>query len=92
LDSVQLAFDIFDDNTLVPYVRWEHVNSFDEVQGSIPVYPRYDWTRKSTGIMWAWDKGAFTKFQYAEDHTELNGMPDTKWFGLAFGFDIAKFN
>ncbi|UYL10082.1 hypothetical protein B9G69_005760 [Bdellovibrio sp. SKB1291214] len=92
LDSVQLAFDIFDDNTLVPYARWEHVNTFEEVQGSISVYPRYDWTRQSAGIMWAWDQGAFMKFQYAEDKTELVGMPDTKWFGLAFGFDIAKFN
>ncbi|WP_255490176.1 hypothetical protein [Bdellovibrio sp. KM01] len=92
LDSVQLAYDIFDDNTLVPYVRWEHVNTFDEVQGSITKYPRYDWTRSSAGLMWAWDQGAFMKFQYAEDRTELIGMPETKWFGLAFGFDIAKFN
>ncbi|WP_413559836.1 hypothetical protein [Bdellovibrio sp. HCB209] len=92
LESAQLSYDVFEGGDLVVYAKYEHVNTFAEVEGTIPEYPRYDWTRTSAGLMWAWDKGAFMKAQYAEDVTELTGLPRTKWIGLAFGFDIAKFN
>jgi hypothetical protein len=90
LQSLQLAYDLSEE--WIAYYRFEHVNTFEEVQGSIVAAPRYDLTRNTGGFMWAFEKNAFMKFQYAEDQTELEGLPKTKWFGVAFGFDIAKFN
>ncbi|MBO9666093.1 MAG: hypothetical protein J7501_04710 [Bdellovibrio sp.] len=90
LQSLQLAYEFSDE--WIGYLRHEHVNTFEEVQGSVVAAPRYDRTRETGGLMWAFEKNAFMKFQYAEDQTDLDGLPKTKWFGVAFGFDIGKFN
>lgn len=90
LESIQLSYDVLENLTV--YQRYEHVDTFEEVEGNIQAKDRYNVRRNSTGLMWAWEPGAFMKAQYAKDQTELDGLPSTSWIGLAVGFDIGKFN
>lgn len=90
LESLQVSYDILENLTV--YQRYEHVDTFEEVEGNIQAKARYNLRRNSTGMMWAWEPGAFMKAQYAKDQTELDGLPSTSWIGLAVGFDIGKFN
>ncbi|KHD89714.1 MAG: hypothetical protein OM95_01165 [Bdellovibrio sp. ArHS] len=91
LESLQVYYD-FASIRLTPFLKWEHVNTFDEVEGNINKNPRYEVTRNSGGLMWFFDTGAFLKAQYATEVTELDGLPETYQANIAFGFDIDSFN
>ncbi|WP_373998867.1 hypothetical protein [Bdellovibrio bacteriovorus] len=90
LESLQIYYD-FASIRLTPFLKWEHVNTFEEVEGNINKNPRYDVTRNSGGLMWFFDQGAFLKAQYATEVTELDGLPETYQANIAFGFDIDSF-
>lgn len=90
LESLQIYYD-FASIRLTPFLKWEHVNTFEEVEGNINKNPRYDVTRNSGGLMWFFDQGAFLKAQYATEVTELEGLPETYQANIAFGFDIDSF-
>ncbi|MDG0816984.1 hypothetical protein [Bdellovibrio svalbardensis] len=90
LQSLQVSYDFTDD--FVFYLKTEHVDSFADVEGSVQKLPRYDVSKRSSGFMWNYDKGAFMKAQYTLTKTGLDDLPETYQADLAFGFDIAKFN
>jgi hypothetical protein len=90
LESYQLSYDITPE--IVPFIKYEHVDTFAEVAGNINVNPRYNVNKKSIGLMWMWDKAAFVKAQYGLENTELAGLPETYQANLAFGFDLDSFN
>lgn len=90
LESVQLSYD-WETPGLTFFVKAEHVDTFADVLGNTTKNPRYDVSRRSGGLMWMWDTAAFMKAQYSRDKTELEGLPETYQFNLAFGFDLSAF-
>lgn len=90
LQSGTVSYDLTDD--FVIYVKAEHVDTFAAVDGNIAKNPRYDVSRRSGGFMWTWDTAMFLKAQYAREHTELTGLPETYQASLAVGFDLDTFN
>ena len=90
LESLQLSCDLTPE--VVPYIKYEHVDTFVDVAGNINVNPRYNVNKKSVGLMWMWDTAAFVKAQYSLENTELAGLPETYQANLAFGFDLDSFN
>lgn len=83
---MQVSYNLSDDWAL--YVKHEHVNTFEEVEGSVSVYPRYDVKYRAGGFFWKLDRSSFMKAEYGEETTGLQGLPTTNTLKLNFGFEF----
>lgn len=82
----QVSYNLAD--SLAIYVKHEHVNTFEEVQGSVSKYPRYDVKYRAGGLHWQVDSASFFKVEYGEESIGLESLPKTSTVKLNFGFEF----
>lgn len=89
LQMYQANFDVTEKLNI--FVQHEHVNTFQQTQGTISADPRYDVKQDGYGFAYKLDEITHIKAHYFRENTKLTGLPETKHFVLSFNLDTAEF-
>lgn len=89
LDMLQVRVDLSESWAL--FGQYEHVNTFQEVTGSVFANPRFDVWHQGAGFFHRWDDICFLKFHYYTEKTSLTSVAAKNTYLLQVGFDTGEF-
>jgi hypothetical protein len=94
LSSIELSYEALksDEASLTGFASYQMVNTMLSVEGTINKSDRYNRLVTSLGLCWRFEKVMFLKLEGLQYSTAMDGLPDTKEYRMALGFDLAHFN
>lgn len=90
LQMLELSYRLLseDERDLDVFASYQHVNTMQEVQGTVSKDDRYNQMFISGGLAYRFENVMFLKAEYTKASNALTGIPATDEYQLAFGFDL----